>query len=290
MTEEKTHAYRAEAMNTVFTVRIRECDPQAAERAAGACFRRIEAIEDCLSRYRPGTDVARVNRLASGQSLLVSETTHQCLLLALEAADRTGGLFDPTLGSRTRNEGERGPLCGRLELLPDRPLVTCREAGREIDLGGIGKGFALRECLPLLEDYGVREALLSAGASTHFAVGTSSWPIHTGAEGRTLVELSAAAWSTSGEAVQGVHVVHPDPATPSAGPFKRIGLRHADPALADAFSTAACLMEEGELQAFVRTLEPGTRVQAWKRAGGPPLELAPPESGSCLPARADADR
>ena len=63
----------------------------------------------------------------------------------------TQGLFDITLGKqiehqKRRSTGESPTLGGTLALDPDRPVIHCIEAGREIDLGGIGKGFAL-DCL-----------------------------------------------------------------------------------------------------------------------------------------------
>ncbi len=55
---------------------------------------------------------------------------------------------------------------GRLTIHPDIAAVTCDEPGREIDLGGIGKGFALDQLRQILLDWGAEGGLLTAGASS----------------------------------------------------------------------------------------------------------------------------
>lgn len=270
-------------MNTTFAVRVRGVQAKLAERAAAACFRLIESIEEQLSRYLPGSDISRINGLRRGESLLVAETTHRCLLRAFEAGSRTAGLFDVTLGARTWEDAEDTAVAGRLEIDPRRPRVHCREAGRQLDLGGIGKGFALGECLLLLQDHGVAELLLSAGGSTHLAWGPSPWRIRNGPGPEEAFDLAACAWSVSGEAIQGAHVIHPDTAGPADYAFRRVGVMHPDPALADAFSTAALLMSPGELEDFASSLEPGCRVFAWPREGGAVRKLDAPSRESEVP-------
>jgi len=179
-----------------------------------------------------------------------------------------------TLGARSWQGAADRPLAGCLEVEPERPRVHCREAGRQLDLGGIGKGFALGECASLLRNDGVTEALLSAGGSTHLAMGSSTWPIRSGPHPEEALKLKAAAWSVSGEAVQGAHVIHPDTAGPADYAFCRVGVMHPDPALADAFSTAALLMPLDELKVFVFSLEPGCLVLAWPREGDAVVRLA----------------
>src|SRR5690554_6216929 len=136
------HRFDHAAMNTQFSLRIVHPDRERALLVAGACFRRLDRLEACLSRYREESDIARINAMEGGESLLIEEETYACLKLALEAGAVTGGLFDVTLGSQIEHrkgnaEGDPPALRGKIELAPDRPRVTCVEAGRQIDLGGI---------------------------------------------------------------------------------------------------------------------------------------------------------
>ena len=165
------HLFTHEAMNTTFSLRICEPDQPIAAGMARECFEQLDLLESRLSRFIDGSDVSRINTLPAGETLYLSESTHQCLLAALDAYARTGGLFDITLGSRIAHQksGDTGvipPLVGRLTIHPDVAAVTCETPGREIDLGGIGKGFALDQLKQLLIDWGAEGGLLAAGASS----------------------------------------------------------------------------------------------------------------------------
>lgn len=209
------HHFTHEAMQTSFSLELHSSDPRRARDAAHAGIALIDAIESSLSRYIEGSDVWQINHMESGQSLFLAEVCYDCLRLALEAHTRTGGLFDITLGRQIEHRknslaGPPPPLDGRLMIDPDKPAIHCLEAGREIDLGGIGKGFALDRVKALLLDWGIDCALLSAGASTRLAFGDHAWSVSLpgAAEART-VELRDQALSASGTAIQGSHIVSP---------------------------------------------------------------------------------
>jgi thiamine biosynthesis lipoprotein len=237
-----------EAMNTVFTIRLPSADLAEAERLTGECFLLLETLEALLSRFRPDSDISRINRLNAGESLWVDERTARCLRLAIEASQLTEGLFDATL-SPAAAQTERP---GQLRLAEDGPRVFCEAAGRQIDLGGIGKGFALDEMAAVLKDLEVPYALLSAGASTHLAFGNSSWKICLDPEAEASEYLlQEEAISSSGTAQQGCHILHPDTGMAPSYHFSRVWLATGCAALADAFSTAALLMDADEINAFV---------------------------------------
>ena len=119
----------------------------------------------------------------------------------------------------------------------------CLEAGREIDLGGIGKGFALDAMRGLLEDWGIKAALLSAGASTQLAFGEHAWPIELiGDKEQRRISLQNEALSASGTGIQGSHIIPPG-GNPENLPFERVWVIRNTAALADAWSTALILMD-----------------------------------------------
>lgn len=251
------HTHSCEVMYTTFTLHLECPDAERAADAAGTCFNQLEALESDLSRFRHDSDVSRINQLGTGDTLLISDNTCACLHQAFEAYAMTGGLFDVTLGTATWPEGH-GPethsdeISGQLELAPDQPLVTCHEAGRQVDLGGIGKGFALDQLAATLQSYGIDSALLCAGASTMLAIGPQTWPIAlTGDEVTAKVGLQGRALSASGIGIQGAHVIHPDfPGEEPPYIFKRAWLLAPSAAMADACSTACLLMEDDEIDAF----------------------------------------
>ena len=253
-----TEVFTHEAMHTTFCLRLSGGDAQARAGAARECLDLVDELETKLSRFIDGSDVFRINRLRAGETLYLSEACHQCLLLAMEAHVLTGGLFDITAGSRIahRKSGACGPLpalSGRLVIHPDVAAITCDSPGRDIDLGGIAKGFALAQMAARLADWGVTGGLLAAGASSLLAVGTQAWPVHLGGELESRhLALTAESLSASGTEVQGSHIVHP---AGEAGETdylsQRVWALAKSATLAEAWSTALMLMERTEVAAAI---------------------------------------
>lgn len=252
------HLFTHDAMNTTFSLRIRDSDAALAADMARECCEHLDFLEARLSRFIDGSDVSRINHLQAGETLYISEPTHQCLLAALDAHARTGGLFDITLGSRIEHrksaaEGDLPPLVGRLTIHPDVAAVSCEAPGREIDLGGIGKGFALDQLKALLIEWGAAGGLLSAGASSHLAFGTEAWPFDLTSENESLrLSLTNQSLSASGIGIQGSHIVHPagEEAMPLK-PCRRIWVVSSTATLAEIWSTALMMVEPDAIADFI---------------------------------------
>lgn len=244
--------FRHDAMMTTFSIRIAGEGHDEAAGAANDCFDYLDYLESKLSRFLEGSDIWQINHMESGDSLNISEDCYACLRLAAEAYEQTGGLFDITLGTRIQHLKEEKPgpapaLAGQISIGSDKTAVHCIQAGRELDLGGIGKGFALDRLMQRLQDWGIQSALLSAGASTYLAFGEKAWPVElTGDHQQHTIELKNTALSASGTGIQGNHIVSPDEPSPSHS-FKRIWITHDTATMADAWSTALMLLPAEDL-------------------------------------------
>lgn len=275
-------AYRFvhDAMNTTFQLRIRTTSEEAAGGMAKECFDQLDLLESRLSRFIDGSEVSQINHLETGETLYVSEACHQCLLAAVDAHARTGGLFDITMGARIAhqkagNPGEAPPLVGKLIIHPDLAAVTCEVRGREIDLGGIGKGFALDQLKQTLTEWGAEGGLLTAGASSMLAFGDQGWPVLlTGADDSIEIILTNQSLSASGTGIQGDHIFHPggDDAVP-ANPCVRLWVTAPNAALAEIWSTALMLIEPSVIPEFIEGETTLTGVYADR--GGPLLKFFP---------------
>ena len=258
-----------EAMNTTFRLHLRGVKEQTARGMARECFDQIDLLETRLSRFIEGSDVSRINGMAGGETLYLSESCHACLLLALDACVRTSGLFDITLGTRIAHwkSGAAGPvppLTGKLIIHPDIAAITCEEPGREIDLGGIGKGFALDQLKKLLIDWGVEDGLLAAGASSLLAIGPAAWPVDLTGDLESLrIPLSGQSLSASGSGIQGSHIIHPwGPEAMPDPPSRRIWVIAPTVVLAEIWSTALMLIAPEEIPEFLAGNEEVTGVYA----------------------------
>lgn len=151
------------AMNTDVEVVI--CGAGDAQQEAQAALDHAEAVfrgaERALSRFRPGSDLSRLNASA-GTVYKPSPLLFEAIQAALAAAEATGGLFDPAVLNDLLSAGydrsfdglarrEHNPAIrrrGRSFTWRDIRLDAERStawmpSGCSIDLGGIGKGLAV---------------------------------------------------------------------------------------------------------------------------------------------------
>jgi thiamine biosynthesis lipoprotein len=130
-----------------------------ASEAWAAVIGEFEASEDALSRFRQSSELTALNHAAlTGMGLIVGARLRRALVAADRAHRMTNGRFDPRVVRDLDRLGYRGaPLAtqageaeGRRSAPdPDRPVVVLDRRGlagvsAPIDLGGIGKGLALR--------------------------------------------------------------------------------------------------------------------------------------------------
>lgn len=150
----------------------------AAVRGLGEAMRAETArIEAKWSRYRPDSPLARINRAAGGGAVTVDDETAQLLDYADACFRLSGGLFDPTCGVLRRiwrfdaATGEPPdqaavdallPLIGWQRVSWRRPAITL-PAGMELDLGGLGKEYAVDRCLGLARAAGLVHVLVNFG-------------------------------------------------------------------------------------------------------------------------------
>ena len=226
----------------------------AADAALAKAEVEFERLEQVMSRFRPDSELSRLNR--DGRLDAANPDLARVVELALEARDATGGLFDPTIhdalvaAGYDRSfdalvaDGSANPLpiqCGgavdveglRIEL----------RAGTRLDLGGIGKGYAVDRVCELLALAG--PCLVNAGGD--LAVRGGSWPV--GVTDEVTLELERGAIATSGSDrrrwTRGGknlhHLIDPGTGCPAQSPFVRVTVVADTAAAAEVLAKAAFL-------------------------------------------------
>ncbi len=156
---------------------------QVSDDAFDRAYLRAREIQDLMSinedEYKE-TEILRVNRRAGKEPVTVSEDTFTVVEAAKRFGAETDGAFDITIapivelwGIGTDREGipsdediaERLQYVDyrRIELDRDERSIFLPESGMGIDVGGIAKGFAVRESARILRDKGVEHAILEFG-------------------------------------------------------------------------------------------------------------------------------
>jgi thiamine biosynthesis lipoprotein len=259
-------------MATQFTVTIAHPDPPYARQAAQAALAELDRIEEHLSRFAEGSDVFRINRLSAGRSTAVHRDTLECLEIAVEVQRQTGGAFDVAFGSASPADRPR------FVLEPEQHAVRVLAEEVRLDLGGIGKGFALDRMAALLDEWEIAAALLCASTSTVLALGPppgrQGWAASIGPAGdRRRFQLCRWALGGSGRSHQGDHIFDPRSGRPVTDCAAAVS-GAAYGALADALSTAFMVMPEPALRRYC-AVQPQVWAYRQATADGPLVAIAP---------------
>jgi thiamine biosynthesis lipoprotein len=276
----KVQRFREEAMATHFEFEFVGDAPMPLTGVAGMCSRELERLESLFSRFRQGSEVDCVNRLRDGESMWISSELAECLAQAMEVEWLSEGYFDSACGAfldllrkgdcaaqapsweQARMRRQEG--CLRLDLEARR--ILCVRGGLMLDLGGIGKGYALQALSRLLDEEGFGNYRLSSGGSTLFCRGAgpegAGWLCELrGSLEQRLLPMRDACLSASGADYQPMHLVRKGYPVSSAG-RGRVWVRCCHAALADALSTACWLMPDDEVVLMAgRLAEP---IEVWR--------------------------
>lgn len=241
--EENIHIFRHHAMATEWQLRIADQERSYAASVAQTCFAEVSRLEQLMSRFRTDSEISHISQLATGETYRLTEPVFACLAEAREYETLTRGTFSITARQGTGLTG--------WDLDPANFTILCKQAPLFMDLGAIGKGFALDRCTPILADWGVASYLLVAGGSSVLAgeapVGKKGWNTGLGDEVvKSRWWLRHGSLSGSGLAAQGQHIV--DPRSGRAAAIRhRAWAIAAKASIGDALSTAAMLLGEAEL-------------------------------------------
>ena len=187
------------AMATTFEIILPFGTPQALE-AADHALDVIDRLEAQLTVFREESEVSQLNRRAPLEAVAVEERLFELLSLAARLTHETEGAFDITTGALTKawgfykragrvpSEEERAAVQERVgmqhvALEPEAKTVRYLRPGLEINLGSIGKGYALDRVGELLRgEWGLHHVLLHGGQSSVLALGsapgtTDGWPV-----------------------------------------------------------------------------------------------------------------
>ncbi len=168
-----------QAMNTRWRCWLKGTDNEQLADIGNLWADMLDRWDFLLSKFNPASEVTRLNRAAVGKPLKIPYDLSELLEFCERARATTKGIFDITATS--------APHVPRTsETAPFQIDVNCRTfawttAARQIDFGGIAKGYVLDQLAPALRQYEVQAAMLDAGGSSllswHAADEKSSWQV-----------------------------------------------------------------------------------------------------------------
>ena len=275
--------------------------------AARQALEHADRLEQAWSVFRDDSHLSQINRTAADGPCPLDDELGALLERCDHLSEATDGAFDITatpLSRCWRLLQRDGRVPGPEEIADarartGRQLVEIRDRtvrfarpGVELNLGAIGKGYAVGRIAAHLRQAGVGQALVSAGDSSVEAVGAppGGWPIALrGQHGSARLWLTGGALATSGAGEQGFehdgvrlgHVLDPRTGWPARG-VSRVTVAAPDAADADALATAffvggpalaARYLTDHDEVLVVFTLDGSPRPRIMGRAAGATVEV-----------------
>lgn len=258
-------------MGSVFEIAAYGDSQTRVSDAIDLAFAEIVRIDAVMSDYKTDSDLSRLNDSSHSSPETIPSDLYRVIDEALRYSRLSGGKFDVTVAplvnlwkatirtghAPSSEDEEKARACvgyQKIELLPpDR--IQFHSPCVQIDLGGIGKGYALDRAADVLRTRGITRALLDAGGSTIVAMGAppgqSGWLVHLRDPSYKVdphVTLSGGSVSTSEQTPPSLisperagHIVDPDKGVPAEAHFAVSAVAETGTA-SDALSTTLLLL------------------------------------------------
>jgi thiamine biosynthesis lipoprotein len=184
-------------MGTMFDIVAYHPSRPDAEQAVERAMEEIVRLDQVMSDFKADSDLSKLNREGSRGFVAVEPSLYDVIQESIAMSRRSGGTFDVTIAPllntwrRAQSEGRRATpaeiaaakRCVGYENIetsaPDR--IRFRSDCLEIDLGGIGKGYAVDRAIAVLKSAGIRNALINGGGSSIASIGAppdrQGWPV-----------------------------------------------------------------------------------------------------------------
>lgn len=247
---------------------------------ADAAFLRIKELDELLSDYDPASEVSEISRMAGKAPVKASPDTIDVLKEAVYVSGETDGAFDPTIGALTigvyRFGRDGGRVPGDEEIAKAKSLVDYRDLkiegdkvylerkGMMLDLGGIGKGYAVEAAVRTLKRRGIKKGMVSLsgdikvfgddvemgirdpngeGTIASFHTGAAELAISTSGGYERVIDPGGKAYH---------HLLVPSTGKPGRDFLSVTVILDGDSALADAYATALFVMGKEKALSFLK--------------------------------------
>ena len=208
-------------MGTRIYVELWDTDAAHGEASIDAVMVEMRRIDDLMSHYKPESQLSQINQHAADAPVVVDKELFDLLKLSTHYSEITEGAFDITYASvgylynypkhvRPTEEQIKAALPAvnwrNMKFDDAHHSVFFEHKGMRIDVGGIGKGYAVDRGIQILQKRGIQHAVVTAGGDSRI-IGDHmgrAWLVairHPDDPNKvvTRIPLTDAAMSTSGD-------------------------------------------------------------------------------------------
>jgi len=270
-------------MGTVFEIAAYDQSSQHASDALESAFQEIVRVDNLLSNYKSDSALSSLNRSAHFHAEKVPSDLYRVVEESVRFSRLSGGKFDISVAPlvdlwKAAIAGEGAPSLAKqqaaracvgyekIELTPP-DQITFHSSCMRLDLGAIGKGYAVDRAAEVLRSSGIRNALINAGGSTILALGSppgqSAWLVHLRDPSHQVdpqVMLKDESVSTSEQTAPSLlgddragHIIDPDTGRPLRTEFA-VSVIAQTGTLSDALSTTSLLLGPAKGKGLVQRM------------------------------------
>jgi len=276
------------SMGTELRLTAWTADESEAVAAFEEIFREFDRLEGLLSNWQEDSDIQRLNAAAGKHPVRVGTELRDVLQAARQVSDWTGGKFDVTFGVmsglwRFDYQNQDGRIPDHKEVVRRRALINYRDLevderngvaflrreGMVVNVGGIGKGYAVDRARAILHDRRFRDFLIQFGGDMYAAghEGDRAWKLGIqdprGPANRIFatVDVSDGTFSTSGDYSRSFlkdgrryhHILDPATGEPSLG-CRSVTILTGSATIADGLSTGVFVLGPERGMALIEQL------------------------------------
>jgi thiamine biosynthesis lipoprotein len=276
------------SMGTELRLTAWTADEASANVAFEAVFQEMDRLEALLSNWRPTSDVEQLNAAAGKHPIRVGSDLRDVLRTAHQVSELTGGKFDVTWGAmsglwkfdyQTQDNTIPDPaqVARQRKLINYRKVVVDEDAGtafieREgmnVNLGGIGKGYAVDRARDILQRRGFHDFIVQFGGDMYVAglQDGHMWRLGIqdprGPANRIFaqIDLTDSTFSTSGDYARSFvkngkryhHIIDPDTGEPAAG-CRSVTIMSSSATIADGLSKGVFVLGPEAGMALIQRL------------------------------------
>jgi len=270
-------------MGTIFEIAAYDQSSEHASNAIEKAFQEVVRLDNLLSNYKSDSALSNLNRSAHFHAEKVPSDLYRAIDQAVQFSRLSDGKFDISVaplvnlwkaalrgeGTPSRAQQEEVRSCVGYEKIdltpPDR--ISFRSSCLQLDLGAIGKGYAVDRAAEVLHSLGIRDALVNAGGSTTFAMGSppdqTGWLVHLRDPSNKIdpqVMLKDGSVSTSEQTAPSLlgndsagHIIDPDTGMPLKTVFTVSAVSRTASA-SDALSTTLLLLGPTKGTALIESM------------------------------------
>ena len=258
-------------MGTAIHVELWQENNVTAEKDIDLVLNEMRRIDALMSPYKPDSEVSIINSLATKHPVIISPELFNLIQRSFTFSKLSHGAFDISFASvgymydyRNKQMPSEQQIKSKLSAInykhikldPGNHSIFFTRPGMRIDLGGIAKGYAVDNAIRILQEHGIKQAMVSAGGDTRIIGDKGGRPWLVGirdprnkTRSAVLLPLSQTAISTSGDyeryfikdGIRHHHIISPKTGD-SVHELRSVSILTKESTTADALSTTVFIL------------------------------------------------